>query len=131
METKSSLLKMVKNVPSKVELARAIINLTICFRDIKRKEPNKEEEVLKLSDTETSVLAYFMVYGVNLSTKNLIVKSGICKNLANIKTIMVKLKKYELIFKDELNGKVYVDKNLSFELTSTVGLYFKIDVKQI
>ena len=117
MENKASIIKMVKKVTTKVELAKVIINIGICFNDI------------KLSDTEVTVLAYFMVYGINQSTKNLIVKSEICKNLANIKTIMVKLKKLELIYKDDLNGKVYINKNLSFELTPTIAIYLKVDSK--
>jgi hypothetical protein len=42
---------------------------------------------------------------------------------------MVKLKKLELIYKDELNSKVYVTKSLNLELTPTVALYFKLDNK--
>lgn len=115
--SKASLVKMVKQVTTKIDLARAIVNITLCFNDI------------KLSDTEITILAYFMVYGVNTNTKNLIVKSEVCKNIANIKTIMVKLKKLGLIYKDDLNGKVYVDKSIGFELTPTVGIYLKIDNK--
>lgn len=127
MDNKSTIVKIVKKVSSKVELAKSIINLYVCFNEIKRLDD--ADGILKLSETETYVLAYFMVYGVNASTKTLIIKSGLCKNLANIKTIMVKLKKYDLIYKDELNGKVYVSKNLSFELTPTVCMYLKIDTK--
>lgn len=117
MSNKVSLVKMVKAVTSKVELAKSIIQLTTCFNNV------------RLSEAEVGILAYFMVYGISTATKNLIVKSGICKNLGNIKTIMVKLKKLELIYKDDLNGKVYVNKNLSFELTPTIGIYLKIDIK--
>lgn len=114
---KVSLVKMTKSVTSKVELAKSIIEILICFNN------------MKLSDTEISILSYFMVYGINPSTKNLIVKSGISKNLSNIKTLMVKLKKLGLIYKDDLNGKVYVNKNLNFELTPSVGVYLKVDIK--
>mgnify|MGYP003331211417 CR=1 FL=1 len=117
MDNKASLMRMVKTVSSKIELAKTIINVSICFNNI------------KLSDTEVTILAYFMVYGINQETKNLIVKSAICKSLANIKTIMVKLKKLDLIYKDEFNGKVYVIPSLNFELTPTVGIYLKIDNK--
>lgn len=117
MNNNISIIKMQKAVSSKIELAKAIIKITTCFNDI------------KLSDTQLSVLAYFMVYGINVQSKTLIVKSLICKNLANIKTIMVKLKKLELIYKDELNSKVYVTKSLNLELTPTVALYFKLDNK--
>jgi hypothetical protein len=111
----ASVVKMQKKVTSKVELAKAIIALASCFSD------------KKLSQTQISVLAYFMVYGINVQSKNLIVKSGICKNIANIKTVMVLLKKLDLIYKDDLNGKVYVSKSLQIDLTDTVALYFKID----
>lgn len=112
-----SLVKLVKQVTTKIDLASFIIKLHLLV------------ETIKLSETEITILAYFMVYGVTQQTKELIVKSEVCKNVANIKTIMVKLKKLGLIFKDELNGKVYVIKSLAFELTPTVGVYLKIDNK--
>lgn len=115
MDNKVSIIKMTKKVGSKVELAKTIINVSLYFNDI------------KLSDTEIMVLAYFMVYGVTQATKDLIVKSEICKNIANIKTIMVKLKKLDLIYKDDLNSKVYVNKGLKLELTPAVAIYLKID----
>ena len=112
---KSSLMKMTKIVSSKVELAKTIIEMYTCFNNI------------KLSDTEITVLAYFMVYGINSSTKNLIVKSAVCKGIPSVKTIMVKLKKLGLIYKDDLNGKVYISKNIDLELTPSVALLVKID----
>lgn len=117
MEQNISIIKMATNVASKVELAKAIINVSLCFNNI------------KLSDTEATVLSYFMVYGVTQQTKTLIVNSKVCKNLANIKTVMVKLKRLELIYKDELNSKVYVTKSLNINLTPVVALYLKLEVK--
>lgn len=111
---KVSLMKMEKSTPTKVDLAKNILRISLCFNE------------LKLSDTETTVMAYFMVYGVNQQSKNLLIKSTVCKNLQNIKTIMVKLKKLGLIYKDDLNGKVYVAQSLSFELTNTIAIYLKI-----
>lgn len=113
----NSVVKMVRNVSTKIELAKTAIELTICLNQI------------KLSDTEVTVLAYFMVYGISQQTKALIVKAGVCKNINNIKTVMVKLKKKELIYKDEFSGKVLVAKSLSFDITPTVVMYFKIDNK--
>lgn len=110
----TSLIKMQKKVSSKIEFAKRVVQICACFNDI------------KLSETEITVLAYFMVYGVNQQSKNLIVSSTVCKNLANIKTIMVKLKKLNFIYKDDLNGKVYVAKVLNVELNSSVGIYLKI-----
>jgi hypothetical protein len=116
-QDKSSLVRMVKAVSSKVELAKTIVNTIICFNGI------------KLSDTEVTVLAYFMVYGINQQTKNLLIKAEVCKNINNIKTIMVKLKKQEFIFKDDFDGKVKITKNLAFELTPIVGFYLKLEHK--
>jgi hypothetical protein len=109
---------MQKNVPSKVELAKSIISIVISFNNV------------RLSTTELNVLAYFIVYGVSPQTKQLIIKSEICKNISNIKTIMVKLKKLELIYKDELNSKVYVNKIFNFGLTPKVGFYLKLDIAE-
>lgn len=117
MENKSYLIKMSKQVITKVEFAKHIISIIINFNNI------------KLSDTEINILAYFMVYGINNQSKELIVKSLVCKNLANIKTIMVKLKKLDLIYKDDLNGKMYVNKNLNLNLTQNVGFYLKLELK--
>lgn len=114
---KATLIKMEKQVTTKIDLAKAIVYLVICFNDI------------KLSDTEITILAYFMVYGVSQKTKQLIVSAGVCKNTANIKTIMVKLKKLGLTYKDDLNGKVYVTQTLQFDITPTIGLYLKITNK--
>lgn len=113
----ASLIKMQKHVTTKISLAKAVILITLCVND------------MHLSEAETSILAYFMVYGVTRQTKDLIVKAGICKNTTSIKTIMVKLKKLNLIYKDDLNGKVYVTPALKFELTPTVGIYLKITNK--
>lgn len=111
---KVSLVKMEKAVATKVELAKHILRISLCFNNI------------KLSDTETTVMAYFMVYGVNQQSKNLLIKSAVCKNLQNIKTIMVKLKKLGLIYKDDFNGKVYIAEALAFELTPTIAMYLKV-----
>lgn len=116
-QEKSSLIRMVRQVGTKIELAKAIIFIAICFNNI------------KLSDTEVTVLAYFMVYGVNQQTKTLLIKAEVCKNINNIKTVMVKLKKLEFIYKDDFDGKVKIRQSLSFELTPTIGIYLKLDHK--
>lgn len=114
MSDKSILIKMDKKVVSKVDMAKNIISIVLCFDNT------------KLSATQITVLAYFMVYGISANTKNLIIKSEICKNISNIKTIMVRLKKLGLIYKDELNGKVYVNKKLSLNCNSNIGIYLDI-----
>lgn len=108
---------MTKQVSTKIDLAKALVYITLCFNNI------------KLSDTEITVMSYFMVYGINQQTKNLIIKAEVCKNINNIKTIMVKLKKNDLIYKDDFSGKVLVHATLSLELTPTVAIYLKIENK--
>lgn len=110
----ANLVKFEKHVDTRLDLAKTIIKIMLCFNDV------------KLSETGITVLAYFMIYGINSSSKELIVKSQVCKNIANVKTIMVKLKKLGLIYKDEFNGKVYIVETLNFELTPTIGMYLKI-----
>lgn len=111
----ASLVKISKDVSTKLSMAKLIIKIVLCFNDV------------KLSDTETTVLSYFMVYGVNTDTKSLIIKSQVCKNIANVKTIMVKLKKLELIYKDDLNGKVYVAEVFKLKLNPVMGIYLRIN----
>lgn len=114
---KVSFIKLSKTVATKLDLAKAIAGLYVCFNNI------------KLSDTELTMLSYFMVYGITPQCKDLIVRAEICKNLANTKPLMSNLKKIGLIYKDDLNSKMYVSKNLNFELTPTIGLFLKVDNK--
>lgn len=117
MDNKSALIKIQKQVNSKINLAKTVIKVLTTFNEI------------KISETEITVLAYFIVYGVNLNTKKLIVSSAICKNLNNVKTIMFRLKKEGLIYKDDLNGKVYVNKIFNLKDVQSAGIYLKIDNK--
>lgn len=112
---KVSLVKMEKAVSTKIDMAKNIANIAVIFNNI------------KLSDTELTILAYFMVYGINTQSKNLIVKAEVCKNIGIVKIVMVKLKKLGLIYKDDFDGRVYVSKALKFELTPIVGIYLKLD----
>lgn len=110
----ATLVRMVKKVGTKIDLAKAIIQLTICFNDV------------KLSETEITVLAYFMVYKITQETKKLIVSSGVCKNTNNVKTLMSKLKALGFIYKDDLNGKIYISPAFNVPLANTTALYLKI-----
>lgn len=115
--SKISVVKLNKTATSKIDLAKKVLNTCLNFWEV------------SLSETEVSVLAYFIVYGINNKCKELVVKAGVCKNVPNINTIMVKLKKLNLIYRDELNGKNYICKALNFELTPTIGFLLKIETK--
>lgn len=113
----TSVIKLNKTASSKIDLAKKVLNICLNFWGV------------NLSETEISVLSYFIVYGINNKCKELIVKAGVCKNIPNINTIMVKLKKLNLIYRDELNSKNYICKALNFELTPTIGFLLKIETK--
>jgi len=116
-QNKISTIKLTTTANGKIAFVTKIINTVINFWGI------------ALSATELQVLAYFMVYGITNECKDLIVKAEICKNVANINTIMVKLKKLKLIYKDDLNGKNYVCKQLKFDITPTVAIFLKLENK--
>ncbi len=115
-----ALIKLSAKATTKLDLVKKVVSTAIYFWGLTIEE-------MALSDTELNVLSYFIVYGVNNTCKDLIVKAKICKNIANINTIMVKLKRLKLIFKDELNGKNYVCKQLTFDQTPKVCMIFKIE----
>lgn len=116
MEQKqAALIKIEKKFATKVERAKALIKILLILDDE------------TLNDTQISILSYFMVYGANRKTKTLIVDSGICSKIAHINTAMVILKKKEYIYKDDLNGKVYVSPSLKIE-NEIIGLYTKLSI---
>lgn len=112
---KVSFIRLSAKTNSKIELVRKVVSAAINFWNI------------ALSETELNVLSYFIVYGINNKSKDLIVKANICKNIANINTIMVKLKKLKLIYKDDLNSKNYICKQLNFEITPKMVILLKIE----
>lgn len=122
MTNKNTFIKLSSQTNSKITLVKNIVSTSIHFWGL-------TNDKMSLSETEINVLAYFIVYGINNDSKELIVKAGICKNIANINTIMVKLKKLKLIYKDELNGKNYICKQLNFEITPTVAMLLKLENK--
>lgn len=116
MSNKASLIRIKKDILTNVDLMKHIVNIFCITKNI------------KLSDTDVTVMSYFMVYGINNNTKNLIINSEICKNLNVIKGVMVKLRKLGFIYKDDLNGKNYVSDELKIPLNSTIGLYIQLNL---
>jgi hypothetical protein len=117
-DNKATVVKMVKAVDSKIDMAKAIISI-IC-----------EFNSTKLTEVAHNVMAYFLVYGVNTSSKELIVNAKVCKNIATLKTVMSNLKKEGWIYRDELNSKVYVSKELNIEITPSMAFYLRIDTNK-
>lgn len=109
------LVKIKKKTNSKVEQAKILIALFCILMNI------------KLSDTELTVLAYFMVYRINRKTKDLILNSGILKSEDSLKNTLSKLKKFGMLVRNIDSKEYSLRKELNFLLEPTMGLLIKID----
>ena len=118
MGNKASLIRISKNFATKLDLTKFMLKMICMAREI------------NLSDSQLTVLSYFIIYGINTKTKDLILNAKVCKNLNVIKGIMTKLKKNNFIYKDDLNGKTYIAEDLRIPLNDTIGLYFKLSVDE-
>lgn len=109
------LVKIKKKTNSKVEQAKVLIAIFCLLINI------------KLSDTELTVLAYFMVYRINRKTKDLILSSGILKTEDSLKNTMSKLKKFGMLVRDSESKEYTLRKDLDFQVNPIVGVIIKID----
>jgi hypothetical protein len=109
------LLKIKKKTQSKVEQAKTLILLFTTLMNI------------KLSDTELTVLAYFMVYRINRKTKDLILSSGILKTEDSLKNTLSKLKKFGMLVRHPESREYSLRKELDFLLNPVMGVLIKID----
>jgi len=110
------LIKINKKTNSKIEQAKSLISVYCLLSSI------------KLSDTDITVLSYFMVYKITQTTKDLILNSKILQSVDSVKNTMSKLKSVGLIKKVAINEYV-VNDNLNVNLDSIVALLIKIDNK--
>lgn len=109
------LVTIKKKTNSKVEQAKKVIALFCLLMDI------------KLSDTELTVLAYFMVYRVSRRTKDLILSSNILKSEDSLKNTLCKLKKFGLL-KRSVDSKEYsLNDKINISLNPVIGILIKID----
>jgi hypothetical protein len=109
------LVKIKKKTNSKVEQAKTMIAIFCLLMNI------------KLSDTELTVLAYFMVYKINRKTKDLILNAGILKSDDSLKNTLSKLKKFGMLVRNIDSKEYSLRKELDFTLTPAMGVLIKID----
>jgi hypothetical protein len=109
------LVKIKKKTNSKVEQAKVLISMFCLLTNI------------KLSDTELTVLAYFMVYRINRKTKDLILSSGILKSEDSLKNTLSKLKKFGMLVRNVDSKEYNLRKDLDFSLNPVMGILIKID----
>lgn len=109
------LLKVKKRTSSKVDQAKVLISLFCLLLNV------------KLSETELTVLAYFMVYRINRKTKDLILSSGLLKSEDSLKNTLSKLKKFGMLVREPDSKEYSLRKDLNFGLDPVMGLLIKID----
>lgn len=109
------LLKINKKTTNKVEQAKTMIAMFCLLTNI------------KLSETELTVLAYFMVYKINRKTKDLILSSGILKSEDSLKNTLSKLKKFGMLVRNTDSKDYSLRKDLDFSLQPVMGILIKID----
>lgn len=109
------LIKLQRKTSTKLEMVKKIVSIYTIMKDI------------KLSDTDITVLSYFIIYGINEKTKKLIVDSKLL-NADSIKNTMSKLRAFDLIKKSEFRRKEdYLNEAFNFPLENIIGLMIKID----
>jgi hypothetical protein len=83
---------------------------------------------IKLSETQITILSYFISYKINESTKQLIFKSGLLKHEYSYRNLLAKFKALGFIIKDDVKREYYVDENKFGSVTDElVAFYIKID----
>lgn len=109
------LVKIKLKTNSKVEQAKKVIGIFCLLKNI------------RLSDTELTVLAYFMVYRINRKTKDLILSSNILKTEDSLKNTMSKLKKFGMLVRPVDSKDYTLNADLDFPVNPVIGVLIKID----
>ena len=108
------LITHVKKTNTKIDQAKAIISIFCMLSDV------------RLSETDLTVMAYFMVYNITDETKKLIVDSKIL-NPDSLQNTISRLKKFGLIKKSNIGKSYHISDKLSVKLDSEVAMLIKID----
>lgn len=109
------LVTVTKKTNSKIEQAKTLLSIFCLLSGI------------NLSDTELTVLAYFLVYKINDATKQLILKSQILKSEDSLKNTISKLKKFGLIKKSTTSKDYDINDKVNVSLDSVACMLIKID----
>lgn len=108
------LIKIEKKTHGKIEQAKVLISIFCQLSNI------------KLSDTENTILAYFIVYKISETTEDLIVKARLA-TVDSLKNVMTKLRKVSLIKK--VNKEDILHESLNLEMQPVMGVLIKVDNK--
>lgn len=108
-------IKIQKKTNGKIDLAKTVLSIFCLLSNI------------QLSESELTVLAYFIVYKISDNTKELILKSKVLATNDSLKNTMTKLRKFGLIKKQ--NKQDILNQQIDFALEPVVGVLIKIDNK--
>ena len=107
------LIKIDKKIQGKIEQAKLIISIFTKLMSV------------RLSDSESTVLAYFMVYGSSDNTKDLILKSKVLAGSDSLNNALSKLRKVGLLFKERKQDLLIP--SLDIKIEPLMGILIKID----
>lgn len=82
-------LKLKHKTANKIELAQMLLSVYCLMNDI------------KISKTENLIMAYFLVYGIKKTTKDLILNSLILKSYNSLENSLTNLRKVGLVIRDK------------------------------
>jgi hypothetical protein len=110
-------LKIEKKTTSKIEQLKLIVTILCTIGG------------LPLSDTEVSVLAFYIQYKLSHKTDELLINSGIVKNLDVLRNVKTRLYKKGFLKRNKLEYKTYeLNMNSQFNLDDNdIRLVIKLD----
>lgn len=111
------LIKIEKKTNGKIEQAKVVLSVFCLLSEI------------KLSDTELTVLAYFLVYKDSRETRDLILKSELLKRGDSLSNTVSKLKKFGLVKKSVGTKRYDVNDKINFKSEDAVGVIIRINNK--
>lgn len=111
------LIKVDKKTNGKIEQTKVILSIFCLLSNI------------RLSETELTVLAYFLVYRDSEETRGLILKSEILKSEDSLNNTICKLNKFGLVRKSASTKRYEVSETINFQPDSIVGMLIRVDNK--
>lgn len=107
-------LRLKKNTDNKIELANITLRTYCLLHNI------------KINETNTLVMSYFMVYGLNKSTKEMILRSKILNAPNSIENTLTVLRKKGLV-KKLINGQNDIIDELKIIVRDKIGIIIQLE----
>lgn len=107
-------LRLRRKTTSKIELATLMLTTYCIYSNI------------KASKTDLEILAYFSVYGVKKSTKDVIIRSKILNSYSSLENTVTKLRKLGLLEKDR-DGYTVLKKEIQFVAEDKMGIIIQLN----